>query len=346
MSKTTPPNTENEPTKKRRLFQKKRAGVTLTKEEIAEIKQKRKQLRADLKKEGVTSKKDFEVTASSLGYYFDKQKRGALLTWFLSGRVLPVLLAATLSGVLILYAFSRATQIHGFFTVNLSNDLFNEGFSLKERFADEYGTSMLNLGDVGTQYLTNTTIHRLPEGLEKEEVAHQESGYFAYSFYLTNKGSEAASLEYSLRFTNASQALDGALWCMFFVSDVDSEGNLSDTKMTFYAKASAEGEQETVPGANTVLPKGDSFISYYLPLLAEEEQFVPSTGASGTEGYRFAAKPFLSDETICSGRKDDLPAGASQKYTLVLWLEGEDPDCTDERIGGSAGLELNFSLVE
>ena len=31
---------------------------------------------------------------------------------------------------------------------------------------------------------------------------------------------------------------------------------------------------------------------------------------------------------------------------MVIWLEGDDPDCTDELIGGHLGLEMDFQLVE
>jgi hypothetical protein len=34
------------------------------------------------------------------------------------------------------------------------------------------------------------------------------------------------------------------------------------------------------------------------------------------------------------------------KYTVVLYLEGDDPDATDELIGGSAGVEMEFSLSD
>ena len=33
------------------------------------------------------------------------------------------------------------------------------------------------------------------------------------------------------------------------------------------------------------------------------------------------------------------------KYTVVLWLEGDDPEATDDKIGGSLGAEMNFRLV-
>ena len=30
---------------------------------------------------------------------------------------------------------------------------------------------------------------------------------------------------------------------------------------------------------------------------------------------------------------------------MVLWLEGDDPDCTDDLIGGHIGMDVYFSMT-
>ena len=34
------------------------------------------------------------------------------------------------------------------------------------------------------------------------------------------------------------------------------------------------------------------------------------------------------------------------KYTVVIWLEGDDPDCTNDLIGAHIGLQMDFRLLE
>ena len=34
------------------------------------------------------------------------------------------------------------------------------------------------------------------------------------------------------------------------------------------------------------------------------------------------------------------------KYTVVIWLEGDDPECTDDLIGGHLGLQMQYALDE
>ena len=33
------------------------------------------------------------------------------------------------------------------------------------------------------------------------------------------------------------------------------------------------------------------------------------------------------------------------KYTVVLWLEGDDPDCTDDILGGEFKVDMVMNVV-
>ena len=54
----------------------------------------------------------------------------------------------------------------------------------------------------------------------------------------------------------------------------------------------------------------------------------------------------MSDVVAAEGEKLDVAPEAVHKYTLVVWLEGDDPDCTNELMGGHLGFEMNMSLLE
>ena len=34
------------------------------------------------------------------------------------------------------------------------------------------------------------------------------------------------------------------------------------------------------------------------------------------------------------------------KYTVVFWLEGDDPDCTNDLIGAHIGMQMDFELID
>ena len=59
-------------------------------------------------------------------------------------------------------------------------------------------------------------------------------------------------------------------------------------------------------------------------------------------GYRLTATPFLSDKIIESEQREELMPGEIDKYTVVIWLEGEDPECVNDILGGT--LELIFKI--
>ena len=125
------------------LFPKRRSGVRLTKEEVREIKEGRKKLRAELRKIGEKSRKEFEITASSLGLYFDKNKFWSLLHWFFATKAGWIMLAAAAALLLALYAISVITQLRGHFTVSMSDKMFKEGFTISEEETFKIPTSHL-----------------------------------------------------------------------------------------------------------------------------------------------------------------------------------------------------------
>ena len=47
---------------------------------------------------------------------------------------------------------------------------------------------------------------------------------------------------------------------------------------------------------------------------------------------------------VASGAVTEVEPQEVHKYTVVIWLEGDDPDCTNDLIGGHAGMEMNFKL--
>ena len=51
---------------------------------------------------------------------------------------------------------------------------------------------------------------------------------------------------------------------------------------------------------------------------------------------------FESDDLVCSYTEDDFLVGNVDKYTIVIWMEGDDPDCVDSIIGGSVQFSMSI----
>ncbi|MDD3172028.1 MAG: hypothetical protein PHO86_06880 [Bacilli bacterium] len=67
---------------------------------------------------------------------------------------------------------------------------------------------------------------------------------------------------------------------------------------------------------------------------------VAATYESMPEGISFVSNTQVMRETISNFKPYQV-----KKYTVLVWLEGQDPDCTDEILGGKIKLRLLFSIV-
>lgn len=72
---------------------------------------------------------------------------------------------------------------------------------------------------------------------------------------------------------------------------------------------------------------------------------VPITYAKlGSNGRpEVGTEPFYSDEIIMTQHIEDFMPGDIHKYTVVLWLEGNDLECNDNIIGGEFKARMVFN---
>ena len=55
---------------------------------------------------------------------------------------------------------------------------------------------------------------------------------------------------------------------------------------------------------------------------------------------------FTDEDTIVSKEYEDFEVGQVRKYSIVIWIDAEDSDTTNEKIGGSLVLSMRFSVVD
>ena len=53
--------------------------------------------------------------------------------------------------------------------------------------------------------------------------------------------------------------------------------------------------------------------------------------------------PFLEDKLVMEEHVENFKPGDINKYTVVMWIEETDPDCTDNILGGEFKAYMNFS---
>ena len=59
--------------------------------------------------------------------------------------------------------------------------------------------------------------------------------------------------------------------------------------------------------------------------------------------YKLETTPFASEKVVTTGFREGIKDGEYDKYTVVIWYEGEDPECTDDIIGGWVECYMDFT---
>lgn len=322
-------NAEGKP--QRSPLRRKRGGETLTREQVRAIKKGRKLLRADMKKRGLKKKEDFELTAASMGLYFDEPRIFVWLRWLFFGRGLWVLLGALAALMIVLFALSMVAQLRGHFTINMSSKMFQEGFVLSE--TGDFANATTHLFCTPAENVPCVSLSHIPPNIDQIDGQHNDA-YFAYTFYIRNEGSSTVGYEWMVGLTSESQDLASALWVMVF----------EDGEMLFYAQPNKNGGVEALPAFGD---DSRGFLDMDLMHLCKnmDEQFQMITQRPGFAYYRAVPYAFESDTTVCRGVQEEVEPREVHKYTIVIWLEGDDPDCTDDLVGGHAGLAFDFRLT-
>lgn len=55
-------------------------------------------------------------------------------------------------------------------------------------------------------------------------------------------------------------------------------------------------------------------------------------------------KPFTGDVNLFTFKSKDMAPGDSIKYTVVIWFEGNDPECVNDIIGGTVKMTMLFDI--
>lgn len=77
-----------------------------------------------------------------------------------------------------------------------------------------------------------------------------------------------------------------------------------------------------------------------------EKTLYGKTKSSGGGMESDCDKEFLSSEVVMRTQKEGFAPNDRDKYTVVIWLEGNDPDCVDAIIGGTIKFQMDFKIIE
>ena len=74
-----------------------------------------------------------------------------------------------------------------------------------------------------------------------------------------------------------------------------------------------------------------------------DEKVVYAKTSSETGDPEEGTKAFIDEKTIMAERTENFEVGAVDKYTVVIFIEGNDAECTDALIGGEIGVYMKIT---
>ena len=208
--------------------------------------------------------------------------------------------------------------------------MFREGFTLSE--TAEFDNPTVKLFSIPAENVPCISISQIPASVNKSDGQNNKD-YCAYTFYIRNEGSTTVSYEWELIFTAEDRNVSSGMWAIV----------IEDEVMRIYAKANTEtGLQEAVPAFGDD-SRGYRFLGIR-DLAPDSDQFQLIKSSGSATWWRVVPDRFLDDGVIAAGEVVDVAPREIHKYTVVLWIEGDDPDATDELINGHAGVAMQFRM--
>ena len=228
-------------------------------------------------------------------------------------RVIPAVMGVILALMALVYVISLLFNRYGSFTVTV-RDFNDRNYMLSLCENDRFNTATSMLNSKAAKNVTNISRTSLPENLNDVNGEHNGDNYVAYTFYLKNTGTASYSYDYTLNISRATLNIDSAVRVrLYFTPD--------------YYKA--ETDQINYGGAYTEYAKPKT-----------NGNGLPETEIDGT-----VMTNFVSSEVITNGSVDNFNPGDMAKITVVIWIEGDDPDCTDDLLGGQFKVDMIMSIV-
>ncbi|MBE6899153.1 MAG: hypothetical protein E7479_00585 [Ruminococcaceae bacterium] len=374
----------------RPIFKRKRTREVLTREQVAAIKKGRKLLWKEMKSQGMR-RIDFEVTATNMGLYFDRNRfLWPFFLWLIrDNTVLKVLATTAVITTAVTVSVPVIEYLQEFvdryieqiverivqeevekevdrFTISLSDEMLNSGFSLSEDFTFENATT--NLVAASVEGVPCISIRDIPLDVNDYEGKYPDDSFFAYTFYCRYESTVSEAIDYvwSVNITREDEVIvedpETLEQKHYFVSDAIWVMVFEDNKMMFFAKVGEDGEIEALP-AQDITDRGYENGPLIEHSKLPEEQYEVIKEGNYFDYYRVKPMNYVSETVVATGLMEGVlpfdinlhdpeakfdpenPNGI-HKYTVVIWLEGDDPECTDALIGGSIGMNFKIQFLD
>lgn len=215
--------------------------------------------------------------------------------------------------LVIVYIISLLFNKYGSFTVAV-RDVRDNRYSLSLSENELFSNPTSRLNSNASKDITNIDGNTLPDNLNDVNGEHNGDNYVAYTFYVKNSGTLECNFRYELMISRMTAGIDAAARVrVYFNPD-------------FYKAETGEYDYN------------GSYVDYAKPKTA-------GNGLPEIDPENRVMTNFVSANTVMIGEVSTFLPGDITKITVVIWLEGNDPDCTDDIMGGEFKLDMTFEIL-
>ena len=148
--------------------------------------------------------------------------------------------------------------------------------------------------------------------------------------------------EISKEITNISES-----WLPADLDNIDGEHNGDNyVAYTFYLKNAGEGMVTYNYQMYIVNVQNDLDEAIRIRLYIDGEWTNFARTATDGSGAEPGTTEFLTDRIVTQGQRQGFNPGDVTKYTVVIWIEGDDPDCIDDLLGGELKVAMDFEIAK
>ncbi len=165
----------------------------------------------------------------------------------------------------------------------------------------------------------NISIFDIEPDVANVDGEHYGANYIAYTFYVKNISRDQRTYDYNFSIRHSTKGIDKAIWTMLYYNGTQN----------MYAAPNLTTGNPEIQISDYDFPFQDAAASPQQTQLADGS-------------YQLSTTPFKSTKVITSGTREAIQPEEVDKYTIVCWLEGEDPECVDDILGGT--IELLFRM--
>ena len=178
-----------------------------------------------------------------------------------------------------------------------------------------------------------------------------EDYFIATTFFLKNTGRKDVNYREIISLDRAMKGMDKAIRVMV-IKDITPPNDPTYGTITVYAapKCDAAGntltDEDGNPLREEVVPPGGEMTAYIPESILDYEDFKFNDEDIREDGV-WMTKSFLDDNNVINNVAEPaLQPGQIIKYTIVIWLEGQDEQCVDDILGGQVKLAVEFAIDE